>query len=62
MAVEKINPREGPTCACGKEDLYGVWLKQQEPGKEEDVNKVPEKSAPVISDKDEAICDHKNDD
>jgi len=26
---------DGPTCACGKADLYEEWLKQQENHKEE---------------------------
>jgi hypothetical protein len=33
MENEKNN--EGPTCACGKGDLYGEWLKLQENKKEE---------------------------
>jgi hypothetical protein len=56
MAVEKTNPKEGPDCACGKEDLYEAWLQQQEPGKEQeaDVTKVPQTQATIISNKDEA--------
>jgi len=27
---------EGPTCACGKTDLYDEWLKQNEAGEKEE--------------------------
>lgn len=26
----KVKPELGPTCACGKVDLYAEWLKQNE--------------------------------
>lgn len=34
MAKEK-QKSEGPICACGRTDLYEVWLKLQENPKEE---------------------------
>jgi len=34
MANEN-NKNQGPTCACGKGDLYEEWLKLQENQKEE---------------------------
>jgi hypothetical protein len=34
MANEK-QKSEGPTCACGRADLYEEWLKFQESQKEE---------------------------
>jgi hypothetical protein len=62
--MKKITPKEVPTCACGKEDLYEVWLQQQEAGKEDevDVTKVPQTQATIISHKDEAISKHNIDD
>jgi len=33
MAKEK-NKNEGPSCACGKEDLYEEWLKNEKKNKE----------------------------
>lgn len=57
--MKKLKPKEGPVCACGKEDLYEAWLQQQEPGKEEALTKVPPKTASVISGTDQLISEQK---
>ena len=35
MAKNDTNKSDGPICACGKEDLYEVWLKNQKTKKED---------------------------
>ncbi|MHC1777984.1 MAG: hypothetical protein AB9834_21465 [Lentimicrobium sp.] len=35
MMEKETQKSEGPTCACGKADLYEEWLKLQESQKEE---------------------------
>ncbi len=37
MANEK-QKNEGPTCACGRVDLYEEWLKQNEKAKKEEIS------------------------
>ena len=37
----KTKKNEGPTCACGKGDLYEDWIKLQENKKEEVSDSTP---------------------
>jgi|OpeIllAssembly_1097287.scaffolds.fasta_scaffold68189_3 outer membrane protein TolC len=37
MSGENIK-KQGPTCACGKVDLYEDWLKQNEPKEKEGIS------------------------
>lgn len=34
MVKNDTNKSDGPSCACGKEDLYEVWLKNEKLKKE----------------------------
>ena len=34
MAKNDTNKSDGPSCACGKEDFYEVWLKNEKLKKE----------------------------
>ena len=36
--VNDTKKNEGPTCACGKVDLYEEWLKQNEDGGKEEAS------------------------
>ena len=36
--ANKSKKSEGPTCACGKGDLYEEWLKQNEQKEKEEVS------------------------
>jgi len=49
---EKENKKEGPSCACGKEDLYEVWLKNEKTKKEASCTIIHKKE-----DKDNSLTD-----
>jgi hypothetical protein len=38
MVMAKETKNEGPTCACGKVDLYEEWLKQNEDKEKEEAS------------------------
>jgi hypothetical protein len=48
MADETKNS-EGPTCACGKVDLYEDWLKQNEACKQDETSTSTSKAVDPIS-------------
>ena len=35
MVKNDTNKSDGPSCACGKEDLYEVWFKEEKNKKEQ---------------------------
>jgi len=51
MADETKN-NEGPTCACGKVDLYEEWLKQNEDGEKEETSTPTSQSENQMSSSD----------
>lgn len=51
--AEKTKKSEGPSCACGKEDLYEEWVKLNEKKKV----KLPDSSSSNKSDDDNSSAD-----
>ena len=43
--TDKTKKSKGPTCACGKEDLYEEWLKSNEKSNEEDSDSTTSKQS-----------------
>jgi len=52
--AEETKKNEGPTCACGKVDLYEEWLKQNKDEKKEEVSTPTSPSENQINSSDAA--------